>query len=426
VRLLLDLKPMRHRDFRFLWIGLFVTRLGTGITFVAVPYQVFKLTRSVMIVGLLGVVEIVPLVFSALLGGAFADAVDRRKLVRYSEIGLLVCSAGLAVNASISKPHVWPIFVMVALASVLDGFQRPALEAMFPRLVPHDELPAVSALNSFRGSVAFLAGPLIAGFLITWFGVRGAYLGDVGTFVVSLILLIQVRAVPPPDDAERPSIESIKTGLRYARSRPELIGTYLIDIVAMFFGMPLALLPGFSERFGDARAFGVLNAAPFVGAMLVNLTSRWTTNVHRHGRAIVLAASVWGLGIVGLGFSNQLWIAFVCFAIAGGADMISGLFRMTMWNQTIPDSVRGRLAGIEMISYSTGPLLGNVESGAAAAWLGIRGAIISGGALCTGGSALLATALPEFWAYDARTHPAAVQERLNRSEREQTAAALAP
>ncbi len=400
-----------------------MSRVGTGITFLALPYQVQQLTGSPFAVGMLGVVEIVPIFVTALIGGALADAVDRRRLVRVTEIGLLGCSLALAANAALDRPMVWPLYVIAALTAALNGIQRPALEATMPRLVPHDELAAAAVLNSIRQSVSFLAGPLIGGVLIATTGVGGAYLADAATFAASLAMLLAIRAVPPPPEAAPASLSSIAEGVRYARSRPELIGTYVIDIVAMFFGMPLALLPAFSERFGDAKAFGLLNAAPFVGSVLVNLTSGWTSRVHRHGRAIVVAAIVWGVGIVGLGLSTNLWLAFACFAVAGGADMVSGVFRMTMWNQTIPDSYRGRLAGIEMISYTTGPLLGNVESGVAAWLLGVRGAIVSGGALCVGGAGVVAAALPSFWRYDDRTHPAAVAERERR--RAEAAAAAA-
>jgi MFS family permease len=412
---MIDLRPLRHRDFRLLWLGLFVSKLGTGITFTAVNYQVYQLTKSTLAVGLLGLVELFSLIFSALIGGAFADAVDRRLLARVTEFLLLLLSLGLAANAGLGSPHVWVIFVVTALAAILDGFQRPALEAMLPRLVPHDELTAASAVNSLRWTVGFLIGPLIGGFVIATSGLRTAYLLDAISFAASLAFLAQIKATPVPEASERPSIEAIRNGLRYARSRPELMGTYIIDIVAMFFGMPLALLPAFAARFGDARAFGVLNAAPFFGALFANLTSKWTGKVHRHGKAIIIAASLWGLGIVGLGFANSLWSAFIFFAIAGGSDMISGVFRSTIWSQTIPDAVRGRLAGIEMISYSTGPLLGNVESAGAALLFGVPGAIVSGGLLCIAGSGLLARILPEFWRYDARTHPAAVAERERRA-----------
>jgi MFS family permease len=411
---LLDVRPLRHRDFRLLWIGLFVTRVGTAITFLTLPYQMHQLTGSPFAVGMLGVAQVVPIIVMALVGGALADAMDRRMLVRVTEIGLLLCALGLALNASLDRPGVWVLYVVAALDAGFDAIQRPALEATMPRLVPHDELAAAAALNSFRGSVAFLTGPLIGGVVIASAGVTVAYLVDAATFLVSLATLLVIRAVPPPPDAAAPSLASIAEGIRYARARPELMGTYVIDVVAMFFGLPIALLPAFSERFGDARAFGLLSAAPFAGAMAVNLVSGWTSRVHHHGRAITYAAVVWGFGVVGMGMSGNLWLAFACFAIAGGADMISGIFRMTIWNQTIPDTYRGRLAGIEMISYTGGPLLGNVESGVAAWLVGVRGAIVSGGALCAAGAASVAGALPAFWGYDDRTNASANAERARR------------
>ena len=418
-----DFGPLRrNRDFRLLWFGLFVTRLGTGITWLALPYQVNQLTGSPLMVGLLGAVQFVAILSTALIGGALADAVDRRRLVRLTEVGLVFCSTLLVLNASLDQPRVWPLFVLSGLGAGLNGIQRPALEAMMPRLVGHDELPAAASLNALRSSVAFLAGPLLGGVLIAAFSVRAAYVVDALTFVGSLVALFLIHAVAVPDDAPTPNWASVVEGLQYARRRPELLGTYIVDVIAMFFGMPMALMPAFAARFGDARALGILTAAPFVGSLLANVGGGWTTRIHRHGRAIVIAACCWGIGIVGLGFARSLPMAFVCFMVAGGADMISGVFRMTMWNQTIPDELRGRLAGIEMISYTTGPLLGNVESGLAAALIGVRGAIVSGGALCVGGTAAVVGVLPEFWSYDDRTHPEAVAERHRRAQIERPAA----
>ena len=190
-------------------------------------------------------------------------------------------------------------------------------------------------------------------------------------------------------------------GLRYARSRPELIGTYLVDMAAMFFGMPMALFPALAVRFGGSAALGALYAAPSAGAFLATLTSGWTGRVHRHGRAISIAAALWGLAIVGFGLAPWLWLALLGLAAAGAADMVSGIFRMTMWNRTIPDHLRGRLASIELLSYTSGPLLGNAEAGAAASLLGVRASVVSGGALCVVAVAATATAIPAFWAYDA-------------------------
>jgi len=210
-----------------------------------------------------------------------------------------------------------------------------------------------------------------------------------------------MRATPPPPDADRPSLRSLMEGLRYARGRPELMGTYLIDINAMFFGMPMALFPAIATKFGGASV-GLLYAAPFAGAFVASLASSWSARVNRHGLAVTVAAGLWGLAIVAFGFAEHLWLALLCLAIAGAADMVSGLFRMTIWNQTIPDHLRGRLAGIEMVSYMSGPMLGNAEAGIVASLFSIRASVVSGGILCVLGTGLLALAYPAFVLYDGR------------------------
>ena len=211
-----------------------------------------------------------------------------------------------------------------------------------------------------------------------------------------------MRAVPPPADAERPSLKRIVEGLRYARSRPELIGTYVIDIVAMFFGMPTALFPAMALSLGGPKVLGLLYAAPAVGSLVFSATSGWTGRVRRHGLGVIVAAILWGFAIIGLGLASGLIATLLCLALAGGADMMSGLFRQVIWNQTIPDSLRGRLASIEMLSYTSGPALGNFEAGAVASLFTIRISILSGGVLCVIGCALTAALLPSFRAYDSR------------------------
>jgi MFS family permease len=247
-----------------------------------------------------------------------------------------------------------------------------------------------------------IIGPAVAGVMIAAIGLPATYGIDVATVLVVLVSLLLMRAVPPSPDAERPSLRRIVEGLRYARSRPELMGTYLVDMVAMFFGMPMALFPALAAGHGGASVLGLYYAAPGVGSFLVSATSGWSNHVHRHGRAVVLAAGVWGLAIVVFGLSPWLPVSLVFLAVAGGADMVSGLFRSTIWNQTIPDHLRGRLAGIEMVSYTTGPAFGDMESGLVAAAFGVRTSVVSGGLLCVIGTILLAFALPAFWGYDAR------------------------
>jgi MFS family permease len=401
--LALDLTPLRSsRDFRLVFAASAVSGLGSFITFVSVPYQVAKLTGSPLAVGALGVAELVPLLFMAFVGGALADYIDRRRLVILGEIALTVLTGVLLLNAFAPHPRLWVLYVVAGATAAVDGIQRPAMEGLTPRLVTPEQIPATSALRALQGHIAQLGGPAMAGILIATVGLRGAYAVDLATFAISLGCMLFLRAVPPPESAERPSLRSVATGLRYARSRPELMGTYLVDINAMFFGMPQALFPFIADSLGGPGVLGLIYAAPSAGALLATLTSGWIARIHRHGMAILIAAGGWGVAIVGFGLSRVLWLALAFLAAAGFADMVSGLFRMTVWNQTIPDRLRGRLAGIELLSYSTGPLLGNAEAGFAARLLGLTGSVVSGGLLCVAGTALCGLLLPRFRRYDGR------------------------
>jgi MFS family permease len=399
----LDITPLRrHRDFRLLFIGRLVSTFGNMITVVAIPYQVYQLTHSVLLVGLLGLAELSALIVFAMLGGALADAADRRTMVLISEAGLMAGSLILTGNSLLAEPLVWLIFVIAALQGALDALQRPSLDALLPRLVDRDELKAAGALGTFRGTIGMIAGPALAGVLVAVAGLPVTYLVDVGTFVVGLVCLLLMRAVPPPSDAARPSLARVLEGLRYARSRPELIGTYVVDIVAMLFGMPMALFPAIAQGLGGPTVLGLLYTAPAVGSFLFLATSGWTRRVHRHGMGVIAAATLWGLAIIGFGLVPGRNAALVFLALAGAADAMSGVFRQVIWNQTIPDSLRGRLASIELLSYSAGPTLGNFEAGVVASIFSVRVSVVSGGVLCVIGCVLCAVALPAFRRYDER------------------------
>jgi MFS family permease len=349
------------------------------------------------------VAELVPLLFMSFVGGALADYLDRRRLVLVGEVMLTLLCCVLLLNSLAAEPHLWVLYLVAGLTAATGAVTLPALEGLTPRIVTPDEIPAATALNSLRMQVAQLGGPAVAGVLIASVDLAWVYAVDLATFAVSLVCLWAIRAVPPPPDAERPSLRSVATGLRYAKSRQELLGTYLIDINAMFFGMPQALYPFMADRLGGPRVLGLIYAAPAVGSLLATIGSGWTGRVHRHGLMVAVAAGVWGLGIIGVGLSNALWLTLACLAVAGAADMVSGLFRMIIWNQTIPDHLRGRLAAIEMLSCYAGPLLGHVRSGLMARTrLGIGGSILAGGVLCVVGTVALAAALPRFLRYDGR------------------------
>lgn len=400
--MLLDISPLRrHRDFRLVFAGQLVSAFGNFLTYVALPIQIYRLTGSSGIVGLLGAAQLVPLAITALWGGAFADSRDRRKLLLWAE-GLLMCaSLALAVNSMAEHPSVVLIFVFAGCMSAINGFHTPALQSLTPRLVERDELPAVSALSSLRSTSAAIAGPALAGICIATLGLPATFAIDVATFAVSFVAIWFIRSMPPTDGSPPVGLASILEGFAYATRRPELIGTYAVDIVAMTFAMPLAVFPALATQWGGASAVGYLYSAMSAGALLVTLFSGWTAKVRRHGAAVVIAAISWGLFIAALGFAPSLPIAVACLVLAGAADMVSGLFRMTIWNETIPSHLRGRMAGIEQLSYMSGPLLGNARAGFMAERFGVARSIAWGGAMCVTCVLALVPLLPAFWRYRA-------------------------
>ena len=393
----------RRREFGLLTAGQVVSQIGSTMTFVALPVQCYAQTHSTLTVGLLGAVEFVPILFLALVGGAMADGFDRRLLVLAAEGGTLLVTLGLIVNASLAPPTTWVLFVAAALSAAFEALRRPPLDALLPQLVEPGDLKSALALSSGLGSLAALIGPALAGVAIAGLGFAGAYSADALTFVAAVATIAAIHTPARMSERSAPSLRSTLDAVRYASGRPELIGTYVVDINAMFFGMPLATFPALARHFGGGDSLvGILYAAPAAGAMLAAVSSGWSAGVHRHGRAIVAAAAGWGLAIVGFGLAPSLGLALVFLVLAGAADEISGLFRAVIWNQTIPTAMRGRLAGLEMLSWSSGPALGNTEAGVASALVGLRASIVLGGALCVAGSGALGAALPAFWAYDGR------------------------
>jgi MFS family permease len=404
--LALDLRLLaRRRDFGLMTLSRLISLTGSMATFVAIPFQVYAITRSSVAVGLLGVAELLPVLVLALVAGTLADAWDRRRLAIAAEATAALVAAALLVNAQLGDPRLSVIYVGAALLAACTSMLRPPLDALVPQLVEREELKAASAIDFVVGNIAQIGGPALGGVLIAFAGVTLNYAVDLASFVLSAAALALMRPPPALSQVVKPSARAILDGLRYARSRQELVGTYLLDMNAMFFAMPMALFPALSERYGGAAALGLLFAAPAAGSLLASLTSGWTRHVHRHGRAVTCAAAGWGLGITLFGFADALWPAVLCLAAAGAMDAISGIFRTTIWNETIPDHLRGRLAGIEMVSWSSGPLLGNTRAGAVASFAGLRGSIVSGGLLCVAGCAVLAMLLPRFWSYDARDGP---------------------
>jgi MFS family permease len=415
-QLSLDVTPLREsRDFRLLFYGGTVFYLGGMVSYVALPFQLYHLTQSNFAVGALGIVELGPLVVFGLYGGALADHADRRTMLVVTGVAQAVLTGVLLVNAFIASPSVWLIYLVGALLSAAQSLQRPSREALVPRTVRHSLLPAASAVSSLGRDATVLVGPMVGGLLIQVAGVGWCYVVDVAGLVVAAALFARMRPYPATDRSNPPSLSGIVDGLRYAVSRRDLLGTYVVDIVAMLMAMPIVLFPALAtEVFRAPALLGLLYSAESIGSLLVTATSGWTSHVHHHGRAVVVSAIVWGGSIGLVGLAPNIWWALVALVVAGAGDMVSGIFRATIWNQTIPDSMRGRLAGIEMLSYSLGPLGGQARSGLVADAWSVRGAIASGGLLCVGGVALTASLLRGFWTYDARTDEHAVRERAMR------------
>jgi MFS family permease len=403
-RIAVDIRPLREsRDFRRLWFGVGISAIGSQITTVAIPFQLWEETHSTLLVGLLGLAALVPLLVVPVYGGAVADAVDRRRMLLLSDVATMLVTAGLLVNALLPNPSVWFLFVAEALGTAAYGFQRPARNALTPRLVREDQLLAAIAVEDVVFTLARVAGPVMAGGLITVVGLSGAYAVDIATFAASLGAIWLLPSAPPAADADRPSWQSILNGFRYVERRKVLLGIFVVDTIAMIFGMPKALFPAFTEQLGGgAGLLGLFYAAPFAGALLASLTSGWMMTVRRQGVGVCIAAAAWGVAIALVGFAETAWFALVFLAVAGAADFISAVLRSNILLTVTPDSMRGRLSGIELAQVAGAPELGNFEAGLVASLTSVRASIVSGGILTVVGTAVAALAIPALVRYDAR------------------------
>ncbi len=400
----IDLTPLRRsRDFRRLWFGNAISLLGSMLTTVAIPYQMYQLTGSTLAVGLLGIAALVPLLTISFLGGAIADAVDRRMLLILSDLGLAAVSGVLVFNAALANPRVWALYATEAVGTALYAIQRPAMDALVPRLVGDDQIAPAAAVQGIYSSFGHVGGPAIGGILIASAGLTATYAIDVVTFSASLVAAALLPKMPPLGKVARPGLRAIAEGFQLVRRKPELKGIFVVDSIAMVFGMPSALFPAIGEHFGGgAETVGFLYAAPYAGALVATLLSGWVTRARRQGLGVCIAASAWGAAIVGFGFSPTLWLALVFLAIAGAADDWSAILRSTILLTVTPDSLRGRLSGIELAQVASAPTLGNVEAGALAALTSLRFSIVSGGIFCIAGCWLFIAAAPALLRYDSQ------------------------
>ena len=408
----IDLAPLRKsKDFRNLWAAGLISYLGSMITYVAVPFQIKELTNSYVAVAIAGLVEIVPLIIFGLYGGVLADALDRKKLIWVTEGLSLLFTGVLLVNSLMGSPSLILIYVVAGLFAAVSGLRQPAMQAALPRLVDHEDMAAAAALMSFRWQLGVIVGPTIGGVLIATYSVAVGYAADIATFVISMILIASLKKIPPSNEAKKPSLAGLIEGIKYAYHRKDLLGTYLVDLAAMFFAMPTALIPFWADQLGSPWALGLLYAAGTIGSIIITLTSGWTKNIRFYGKAIIWAAIGWGVAITLAGATNYLWLVLLFLMLAGASDMVSALFRSAMWNQSIPDNFRGRLAGIELLSYSLGPLAGQMRAASMAAATTLSFSVTSGGIICVVTVGLLAFLMPKFRNFDIQTDQFALENQ---------------
>ena len=364
----------------------------------------------------MGAAQIIPLILFSLYGGVLADSLDRKKMIFITEFGSLALSALLLANSMLAKPHVILLYFVAASFTALDGLQTPSLSAIVPRIVDHDDMPSVTALMGIRWQVGAVFAPALGGIMISTMGVKSAYFMDVVTYILSLVLIFRMKPVPPGQKATPASLSSLIDGVKYALRRQDLMGTYIIDFAAMFFAMPNALFPFWADHIHARWALGLFYSAGFVGAIIVTLTSGWMKSYPFHGRAVTYAALGWAAAIALAATTNNLWIVLFFLAVAGASDQVSAMMRGNIWNQSIADEYRGRLAGIELLSYAVGPMSGQLRAGTMAAWTTLRISVGGGGLMCLGFVALTAKLMPDFLKYDVRTNKYAQEKRNSRPE----------
>lgn len=397
----MDVSPLKEsRDFRLLWFGQTVSALGSSIAMVCLPFQVYELTKSPLKVGLLGAVELVPLIVCSIIGGAVADASDRRKLMLVI-LGVAIASSGFLAVHSAGQEKLWVLYVMGAVQASIWGFYIPTRRSWSPRLVNPDKLAAAAAMESASMTFTHLAGPAIGGVAIAVIGVAATYALDAASFLVVFACVFAMNPSPPSEHASSPGFRSIIEGLTFLKGRPVLQGGFWIDFNAMVFGMPKALFPAVAVSLGGGpKSLGLLYGAPWIGAFLATITSGWTGHVRRQGLGVTIAVIAWGLAISAFGLAGSLWVAVLALAAAGFADDISAIFRTAIVQEVTPDHLRGRLSGLEIAIYGGGPTLGDLEAGVVAGLTTVPFSIVSGGLACLVGAGVVAVTLPAFNAYD--------------------------
>jgi MFS family permease len=412
----IDVTPLRqHRDFRLLWTGELVSETGHQMTRLAIWIQIFAITRSAAAVGLTGLVELVFLFFASVGGASIVDRLDRRKLLLVTQVMFAGASTLLLLNAIGTldflggSPPVWVIYLGAGLTAAISGVAAPTRSAMTPALVPREQLPTALALNQVMWNGTMIVGPAVGGVIIGQAGVAWAYGIDVATYGATIAAAFLMRPMPPSEASRQVAgVAAVKEGFAYLRGRPVLQSTFTVDLIAMIFGMPRVLFPvlAVTQFHGGAEIVGVMASALAVGAVAGALTTGWVGRIRHQGRAVLIAVALWSACIVGFGLAGaNLWVALVFLALAGGADVISAVFRGSILQLSVPENLRGRLSAIHILVVTGGPRLGDFEAGAVASLFTPFVSVLSGGIACVAGVLVLGLAVPQFWRYHVGDDP---------------------
>jgi MFS family permease len=378
---------LRHRDFRLLWLGQLVSGTGSQMQLVAINWHVYILTRSPLALGIVGLVRVVPIIVCSLIGGVVADAVNRKRLMLVTQTVMLVSAGLLALVTARGLESVWPLYLLTAISSAAVAFDNPARQAILPTLVPAEDFPNAVSLGLIVFQLSMIGGPAIAGRLLGSYSPAVVYAFNALSFLAVIGALLRMRAsgsVKEGEDgqsASRVSFEALKEGLRFVWRTPIIVQTMTLDFVATFFASATALLPIFAAEIlhVGAKGFGVLAAAPAVGAVLAAFAMARFGNVRRQGLTVVLSVAVYGAATVAFGLSRVFWFSLLMLAVTGAADTVSTVLRQTIRQLVTPNSLRGRMTSVNMIFFMGGPQLGELEAGALAALLSAQLSVITGG-----------------------------------------------
>ncbi len=395
---------LRNRNLTLVFLGQFISFFGSTMTSVVVPVQVYQATQSTFLVGMIGLTQLIPVLLFGLWGGALADQLDRRKMIIVTEMVMIVGVAFLLLNSWGHQPHIWVVFLVSFLVQSAGTFHRPALDGLMQAIIAPKDYATMAAWGSLRFSVGIIGGSALGGWIATSYGSPVAYGVDLATYGVSLLCLLALKNIPAQTKSEKPSLLSIREGIGFARKRPVLLGTYFVDMVSMGFAYPVAVFPAIAAGLHDDRLAGFLYAAPAVGAGLISLTSSWSAKVKRAGRAVAFGATGWGICVALAGWSDDIRVTLFFLALAGACDAVSGIFRSVIWNNVIPNVMRGRLASVEMMSYLSGPMGGNAIMGFAASIWGPLRSMAVGGVFSAGGSLGLSLWIRDFWKFELKSH----------------------